>query len=42
MREGNGKKSSRRREPTHKRLLKTENKLRVDEGGREAKVGNGH
>ena len=30
------------REPNHKRLLKTENKLRVDGGGREGKVGDGH
>ena len=33
-----GKKLQRRREANHKRLLKTENKLRVDEGweGRES------
>ena len=36
------KKSQRGREPNHKRLLKTENKLRVEGGGREGKVGDGH
>ena len=37
------KKKQRGREPNHKRLLKTENKLRVDwGGGRERRVGDGH
>ena len=37
-----GKKLQRGREASHKRLLNTENKLRVDRGGREEKVGGGH
>ena len=42
---GRGKNSfkQRRREVNHKRLLNTENKLRVDEGLRgEEKMGDGH
>ena len=39
---GREKESWTGREPKHKRLLKTENKLRVDGGGRERKVGDGH
>ena len=43
MGEGKGKKKLQRgREANHKRLLKTENKLRVVSGGREGKVGDGH
>ena len=45
MGEGKGKKNSykqRGREANHKRLLNTENKLRVDGGGGEGKVGDGH
>ena len=38
---GEGKKQ-RGREPNHKRLLKTENKLRVDGGVREGNVGDGN
>ena len=30
------------REPKHKRVLKTENKLRVDGGGREGRVDDGY
>ena len=39
-----GKKSykQREREANHRRLLNAENKLRVDEGGGEGKVGDGH
>ena len=38
-----GKKLHREREANHKRLLNTENKLRVDgEDGGEGKVGDGH
>ena len=38
-----GKKLQRGREANHKRLLNTENKLRVDgEDGGEGKVGDGH
>ena len=36
------KKRLEKREPKHKRLLKTENKLRVDGGGQEGRVGDGH
>ena len=36
------KKLQRGREANHKRLLKTENKLRVDGGWEEGKVGDGH
>ena len=39
-REG-GKKLQRGREANHKRLLRTENKLRVDGGGGEGKMGDG-
>ena len=41
---GRGKKKElqRGRETNHKRLLNTENKLRVDGGGGEGKVGDGH
>ena len=39
---GEGKKEGGQREPNHNRLLKTENKLRVDEGGGDGKVGDGH
>ena len=42
---GKGGKNSykqRGREANHKRLLNTENKLRVDGGGGEGKVGDGH
>ena len=41
---GRGEKSykQRGREANHQRLLNTENKLRVDEGGEEGKVGDGH
>ena len=35
---GEGEKKKLGREPNHKRLLKTENNLRVDGGGREGKV----
>ena len=44
MGEGKGKNSykQRGREANHKRLLNTENKLRVDGGGEEEKVGDGH
>ena len=44
MGEGKGKKSYkwRGRETNHKRLLNTENKLRVDGSGGEGKVGDGH
>ena len=37
-----GKKLQRGKEANHKRLLKTQNKLRVDRGGREGKVDDGH
>ena len=37
-----GEKLQRGREANHKRLLNTENKLRVDGGGEEGKVGDGH
>ena len=41
-RKGRGKKKLQKmREANHKRLLRTENKLRVDEGGGEGKVGDG-
>ena len=36
------KKLQRGREANQKRLLRTENKLRVDEGGGEGKIGDGH
>ena len=40
---GRGKKKLQRgREANHKRLLDTENKLSVDGGGGEGKVGDGH
>ena len=39
---GRGKKLKRGRETNHKRLLKTENKLRVVGGTREGKVGVWH
>ena len=40
---GKGKKKLQRgREANHKRLLNTENKLRVDGGWGERKVGDGH
>ena len=39
---GRNKKSLRGRKANHKRLLKTENKLRVDGGRTEGKVGDGH
>ena len=41
---GRGKNSYKQRgkEANHKRLLNTENKLRVDEVGGEEKMGNGH
>ena len=39
---GEGKEKKREREPNHKRLLKTENKLRVVGGEREGKVGDGY
>ena len=43
MGEGKGKiKLQRGKEANHKRLLKTQNKLRVDRGGREGKVDDGH
>ena len=43
MGEGKGeKKLQRGREANHKRLLNTDNKLRVDGGEREGKVGDGH
>ena len=35
-------KMKREREANHKRLLNIENKLRVDAGGREGKMGDGH
>ena len=34
--------TNRGREANHKRILNTENKLRVDGGGGEGKVGDGH
>ena len=37
-----GKKLQRGKEANHKRLLNTENKLRVDGDGGERKVGDGH
>ena len=37
-----GKKLQRGKEANHKRLLNTENKLRVDGDGVERKVGDGH
>ena len=44
MGEGRGKNSYKQRgkEANHKRLLKTENKLRVNGGGAEGKMGDGH
>ena len=41
---GEGKKiiREREREPNHKRLLNTENKLKVDGGWGKGKVGDGH
>ena len=36
------KKLQRGKEANHKRLLDTENKLRVDGSGRKGKVGDGH
>ena len=39
---GRGKKLQRGKEANCKRLLKTENKPRVDGGGEEGKVGDGH
>ena len=39
---GEGEKKVRGREANHKRLLKTENKLRVDGGWQEGRVGDGH
>ena len=36
------KKLQRGMDANHKRLLRTENKLRVDGGGGEGKVGDGH
>ena len=40
---GRGKKKLQKgKEANHERLLKTENKLRVDGGVREGKVGDGH
>ena len=40
--EGKKKKVKKGKEPNHKRLLKTENTLRVDGGGREGRVGDGY
>ena len=42
MGEGKEKKKLEREGANHKRLLKTENKLRVDGGGRERRVGDGY
>ena len=42
MGEGKGKKLQREREANHKRLLNTENKLRVDGVGGEGKEGDEH
>ena len=42
MGEGKRKKKERGREANHKRLLKTENKLRVDGGWEGVEVGDGH
>ena len=39
---GEEKMLQRGKEANHKRLLNTENKLRVDGGWREGKVGDGH
>ena len=39
---GEKEKLQRGKEANHKRILKNENKLRIDGGGREGKVGDGH